>query len=68
MFIEIKNAKKQYGKKNSPVIQYRRVFLVVCSMDFKSLFYVECSHTRIASRSAKLLLDAEKLIVLCNTL
>jgi len=38
-------------------------FSVICS-----LFYVERSHLRIAGRSAKLLLNAEKLIVLRNTL
>ena len=32
------------------------------------LLYVECDHSRIASGSAELLLNAEKLIVLCNTL
>lgn len=36
---------------------------VICS-----LFNIECTHTRIAGRSTKLFLNAEELIVLCNTL
>ena len=35
---------------------------------WKSLFDIECAHSRIASGRTKLFLDSEKLIVLSNSL
>ena len=38
------------------------------SLSASYLFYMECIHSRVNSAVSKLLLNAQKLIVLCNTL